>query len=205
MILTLCSVLIDVIVDDFTETDIWEPFYGNYPSHEDSLRPPYPPTCGHAISCFTELCKIWVILNAIMMEIYGTQSHSSPSQTAGGHTSSIFVKICGDLQDWWTALPDHLRLVPTNLPEIGPPLHIISLNLLYQTTLILVHRPFILGAKDFTTSAVQRSFGICITATSAIHDLLQLLVSTFGFSHVPYLNCYAAYIAATISVFRFQL
>jgi hypothetical protein len=34
--------------------------------------------------------------------------------------------------------------------------------------------------------------------------LLQLLTATFGYSHITYLNCYSAYIAATIAVLHFQ-
>jgi hypothetical protein len=34
--------------------------------------------------------------------------------------------------------------------------------------------------------------------------LLGLLTATFGFSHITYLNCYSAYIAATIAVLHFQ-
>lgn len=78
------------------------------------------------------------------------------------------------------------------------------MNLLYHTTLILLHRPYILGVKDFEAPLVKRSLDICTTATKAIHDLLDLLSNTFGFSHITYLNTYSCYIAATIAMLQFE-
>jgi hypothetical protein len=81
----------------------------------------------------------------------------------------------------------------------------VSLNLLYHTTLILLHRPFVIGAPNLDSSAVQKSYQICLAATSAIHDLLSLQVATFSYGHVTYLNAYSAYIAATIAILHYQL
>ena len=118
--------------------------------------------------------------------------------------TSAFLRICSEIQVWWQELPNDLRLDVKNLPRLSPPLHIVSLNLLYQTTLILIHRPFILSSTEFRNPAVLRSYLICIKATAAIHDLLELLTTTFGYSHITYLNCYSTYIGATITVLHFQ-
>ena len=90
------------------------------------------------------------------------------------------------------------------MPSLAPPTHIVSLNVLYQTTIILLHRPFILGARDLSQPAAQKSYSACVSATAAVHDLLMLQSNTFGFSHLTYMNAYAAYIAATIAVLRFE-
>lgn len=166
------------------------------------------------ISCFTGLCKLSTILSTIMLEIYGTSSadtpNSSPTHPNNTSTSpnpktSSFIKISTSIQKWWSDLPHPVRLDIQSLPTISPPLHIVSLNLLYQTTLILLHRPYIIGTSSFNNPAVLRSYQICITATAAIHDLLVLLTSTFGYGHTTYLNCYNTYVAATIAVLHFQL
>jgi hypothetical protein len=154
-----------------------------------------------------------MVLSAIMLEIYG----SSPRQEAGRTSTepytqtqaqksknSSFIKISSEIQKWWIELPDVIRLNLKNLPSLSPPLHIVSLNLLYHTTLILLHRPFVLGATRFDNPGVLRSYHICISAAAAIHDLLVLLTATFGYSHITYLNCYSTYIAATIAVLHFQ-
>jgi hypothetical protein len=90
------------------------------------------------------------------------------------------------------------------MPSLAPPVHVMSLNLLYHTTVILLHRPVILGARDMSAPGPYRAYQTCISATGAIHDLLMLQANTFGLSHVSYLNAYSAYIAATIAVLRFE-
>jgi hypothetical protein len=114
------------------------------------------------------------------------------------------MRIARDLREWWLALPAYLRITPDRMPSLAPPTHIVSLNVLYQTTIILLHRPFILGARDLSQPAAQKSYTACRTATTAVHGLLKLQANTFGFSHLTYMNAYAAYIAATIAVFRFE-
>ncbi|KAH8816643.1 fungal-specific transcription factor domain-containing protein [Xylogone sp. PMI_703] len=206
-----------VFTNNFLENDLWEPYYG-FDSREDvSARTRYSPQKGYMISCFTWLSKLSMILSAIMLEIYSSSaecrsdsetasskrsSSSSDSQTA---KNSAFVRISSSLQRWWMELPDFLRLNVRRLPQLSPPLHIVSLNLLYNATLILLHRPFIIGATDFSNPAVCRSYQICIGATASMHDLLELLTATFGYVHTSYLNCYSTYIGATITVLRFQL
>ncbi|KAG4432450.1 hypothetical protein IFR05_012065 [Cadophora sp. M221] len=197
-------------MDDFTEHDLWEPFYGSDLNTTDSPRPPYPPQKGYMISCFTGLCKLSTILSTIMLEIYGSSSTDTLTPPNGitispNAKSSSFIRISSSIQKWWNELPSPVRLDVHNLPPISPPLHIVSLNLLYQTTLILLHRPYIIGSTSFSNPAVLRSYEICITATAAIHDLLVLLTSTFGYGHTTYLNCYNTYVAATIAVLYFQL
>jgi hypothetical protein len=206
-------------VDDSTEHDLWEPFYGSAAPDPARLAKEYSPTTGHVISCFTALCKLSIILSSIMLDIYGSSPPvndtcsdiaTAPMSTAqGGSRNSnsirngIFLKISSDLQIWLDSLPKHLRLDIKKLPKLSPPPHIVSLNLLYHTTLILLHRPFILGPANFNNPAVSRSHRICTIATAAIHDLLDLLTKTFGHSHITYLNSYSAYIAATIAVLHF--
>jgi hypothetical protein len=149
-----------------------------------------------------------MILSTIMLEIYGSSQEPRPDgdqQSSKSTKNSAFIRISSSIQEWWTDLPEHLRLNIKNLPDASPPLHIVSLNLLYHTTSVLLHRPFIIGATEFETPAISRSYQICIAACASIHDLLELLTNTFGYVHTTYLNCYSTYIAATIAVLHFQL
>lgn len=149
-----------------------------------------------------------------MLEIYGASPTRQSDQTLAQYgprtetqrsKNGSFIKISSAIQKWWIELPNANRLTINKLPDQSPPLHIVSLNLLYHTTIILLHRPFILGTKEIHSSAaVSRSYQLCITAAAAIHDLLELLTKTFGFSHITYLNCYSTYIAATIAVLHFE-
>jgi Fungal specific transcription factor domain len=200
-------------MDDYSDKDLWAPYYGETPDPATAVAANYPPCPGYVVSCFRHLCKLCVILNDLMQDIYSssaaarrnmedTDRHTTADAKAANEAP--FIKISRDLRDWWISLPSHLRIPPDQMPQLAPPVHIMSLNLTYHTTLILLHRPVILGTKDLAQAAAQRSYQVSIDATAAIHDLLMLQANTFGLSHVSYLNAYSAYIAATIAVLRFE-
>ncbi|KAF8858712.1 hypothetical protein BDZ45DRAFT_390557 [Acephala macrosclerotiorum] len=196
-------------MDGFTENEPWMPYYGNE-EQQSSSRPQYLPQSSYMVSSFTSMCKLCIILSDIMLEIYDASPESQDAASDTGSTTqnsknSAFIRISSSIRNFWNELPEVIRLNIKGLPILSPPLHIVSLNLLYHTTLILLHRPFIIGATDFQNAAVSRSYQICVAATAAIHDLLQLITSTFGYGHTTYLNCYSTYIAATIAVLQFQL
>lgn len=198
-------------MDDYSDTDLWAPYYGETPKPDHAHAPNYPPCPGYVVSCFRQLCKLCVILNDLMSDIYSPEAaarrdaeeEENPAELKASNEAP-FVKISRDLREWLLALPPHLRINPDQLPSLAPPVHIVSLNLLYHTTVILLHRPVILGAKDMNLPAPARSYQTCIHATAAIHGLLTLQANTYGLSHVSYLNAYSAYIAATIAVLRFE-
>lgn len=98
-----------------------------------------------------------------MFEIYGSLSHQDthttvPPREKYNSKNVSFIRISSAIQKWWVELPDVIRLNVKNLPNLSPPLHILTLNLLYHTTLILLHRPFILGKTEFDSHAVKRSY-----------------------------------------------
>jgi hypothetical protein len=197
-----------LLVDDFSDTEPWSPYFGEISSESDVKPPHYPPTPGYVVSCFRQLCKLSIILNDLMHGIYSPtaaahhgSNESDPSKPA---LDTPFMRIARDLREWWIALPPYLRIAPDRMPSLAPPTHIVSLNVLYHTTIILLHRPFILGTRDLSQPAANKSYTACMSATAAVHDLLMLQSNTFGFSHLTYMNAYAAYIAATIAVLRFE-
>ncbi|KAJ4597012.1 hypothetical protein HRR83_004440 [Exophiala dermatitidis] len=199
-------------MDDYSDSDLWAPYYGETPSPEVANTPDYPPCPGYVVSCFRPLCKICVILNDLMQNIY------RPSAAAGrdaeeedqlaeakANSETSFIRISRNLRDWLMSLPPHLRINPSQMPSQAPPAHIMSLNLLYHTTVILLHRPVVLGASNINSPGPARSYRICIQAMEAIHNLIMLQAKTFGLAHVSYLNAYSVYIAATIAVSRLEL
>ncbi|KAL6246665.1 hypothetical protein RBB50_005972 [Rhinocladiella similis] len=198
-------------MDDYSDNDLWAPYYGETPRPDVPNAPNYQPCPGYVVSCFRQLCKLCVILNDVMHNIYSPEAaarrdmeEEERSTEAKAANEAIFVRISRDLRDWLISLPSHLRINPDQMPSLAPPVHIMSLNLLYHTTVILLHRPVVLGARDINAPGSARSYQICIQATAAIHDLIMLQANTFGLSHVSYLNAYSAYIAATIAVLRFE-
>jgi Fungal specific transcription factor domain len=196
-------------MDDYSDTDLWVPYYGETPKPDHSNAPSYPPCPGYVISCFRQLCKLCVILNDLMQSIYSPEAAARREEDEDSAESKAaneepFIRISRGLRDWLLSLPSHLRIRPDQMPQLAPPVHIVSLNLLYHTTVILLHRPMILGARDLSLPGPSRSYQICLQATAAIHDLLVLQSNTFGLSHVSYLNVYSAYTAATVAVLRFE-
>jgi hypothetical protein len=197
-------------MDDYSDSDQWAPYYGETPRPETANVPNYAPCPGYVVSCFRQLCKICVILNDLMHNIYSPEAAARREMDDEEHSSEArssneaFIRISRDLREWLISLPPHLRINPDQMPSLAPPAHIMSLNLLYHTTLILLHRPVILGARDINAPGPAHSYRTCIQATGAIHDLIMLQAKTFGLSHISYLNAYSVYIAATIAVLRFE-
>lgn len=198
-------------MDDFSDSDLWAPYYGETPGPNVPMVS-YPACPGYVVSCFTHLCKLCIILNDLLQGIYSPTSPNTDSQTSEAHprsdearsSESSFIRISRSLHTFWNELPQHLLIPPSRIPPLAPPVHIVSLNLTYHTTLILLHRPLVLSSNTLQHQAAQKSYATCIAATAAIHDLLFLQASTFGLTHLSYLNAYAAYIGATIAVLRFE-
>jgi hypothetical protein len=196
-------------MDDYSDSDLWAPYYGETPKPDHAQAPNYPPCPGYVVSCFQWNCRLCIILNDLMQSIYSPEAAAQRddeenSAEAKAANEEPFVRISRDLREWYLALPQHLRINPEQTPTLAPPVHVMSLNLLYHTTVILLHRPMILGTRDLNAIGPYRSYQACISATAAIHDLLMLQSDTFGLSHVSYLNAYSAYIGATIAVLRFE-
>ncbi|KAJ5604873.1 hypothetical protein N7510_010027 [Penicillium lagena] len=196
------SISLDFL-DDFTETEPWQPFYGSDSSVSQSTA--YTPRTAHTISCFTSLCKLCKILSRLMFELYSPHQPSKELPSNVDTKSAAFVEINEELQDWWNKLPEFLKINTAQASSPSPPPHIASLNLMYHTTLILLHRPLVHHKPNFKFPAVQNSWKICQTATSAIYKLLQTYVETFGFSHITYLNSYCTYTAATTAVYQLEV
>ena len=198
-------------MDDFSDTDLWAPYWGQNSGVSDVKPPHYPPQPGYVVSCFRQMCKLSIILNDLMHGIYsptaatrrGTEEALNVDATKPS-LDTPFIRIARDLREWWISIPSYLRIPPDQMPSLAPPTHIGSLNILYHTAIILLHRPYILGHRDLDQPATQKSYTAAVAATAAVHDLLVLQANTFGLSHLTYMNAYAAYIAATIAVLRFE-
>lgn len=195
-------------LDDFTDTDPWLPYYGEAPDVQARALPAYPGTPGYIILCFKHLCTLCVIINDLMQNVYSAEAAATrkeDGQASDGNSGSEepFMRITRALQEWWSTLPPHLKVNTDQPPKLAPPNHIMSLNMLYHTIVILLHRPIVL-ASELQAQPAARSYSTCLFATAAIHDLLTLHAKTFGLGQISYLNAYCAYMAATIAVLRFE-
>jgi hypothetical protein len=104
-----------IFQDQYEELEHWTPFA--YPHTAN-----YPGSASFSVSTFTELCKLSVIMNAILDNVYGVQSSKREP-----HLVADLEKMQRDLEDWNASLPPHLNFKPSE-SRIVPPPHVLSLQ-----------------------------------------------------------------------------
>ncbi|KAH7196430.1 fungal-specific transcription factor domain-containing protein [Fusarium flagelliforme] len=170
-------------IPETLETGMWPP----YSFVEDECRSvegdaiEYTPRPAHLLLTFAHTCKISVIINDVLLNIYGSKRTRDVLE--------FIQSTRGRLQTWRANLPAVLNVDYKELP--CPPTHMVAQHMLYHTTMILLHRPFLNNKTCRTT---------CQEASEAVEQLLQLLETTFGFLRFTYIMAYCTYTAATVVV-----
>jgi hypothetical protein len=105
-------------VDSLTEDELWSPYHGD--SINLSLLPigQYPPMKTHSISLFEGSCKLAVIINDIILQLYTKRVTPDAEESLRGIKES--------LDGWREQSPAHLRYDVDNLPAFCPPPHILT-------------------------------------------------------------------------------
>ncbi|CAH0025802.1 unnamed protein product [Clonostachys rhizophaga] len=151
----------------------------------------------YAVSTFQELCQLSIIMDHIIHSIYSEKSASaSPAELSNTRQS-----IQTALENWRMSLPTHLS-IQLDSPAITSVLpHTLSLLSMYNSMVILLHRPFVSdGHLQSTSSGAGQAFSYCATAALEIDKILQLYQKHFCMSTTPYFVSYATYVSATIHV-----
>ncbi|KAH7147522.1 fungal-specific transcription factor domain-containing protein [Fusarium sp. MPI-SDFR-AT-0072] len=157
------------------ETELWPP----YGIPEDESLSHYTPRPSHLLLCFAYTCKMSVIINDILFSIYGSK-----------RTKDVldFVQTTREsLHSWRSSLPPELLVDYQS--RTCPPTHFVAQQMLYHTTVILLHRPFLNNPACWKA---------CQEASQCVGQLLQLLDNTFGFQRFTYIMAYCTYTAATV-------
>ncbi|KAK6066776.1 Nitrogen assimilation transcription factor nirA 3 [Seiridium cupressi] len=171
------------LLDGFAEHDLWVPDDTGPAGSDKAPASGFPPMKFHVVSCFVNSCKLAVIISDIILHLYS--SHH-------GDDGDITLRAIRERLDDWRALtPEHLKLEPDNLPSRCPPPHIVSQNLLYYATIILLHRPF---------NSLPIHHAACRQAADSAERLLILFERTFGFTKLSYLSAYCIYTSASVMV-----
>ncbi|KAJ5682765.1 hypothetical protein N7462_005930 [Penicillium macrosclerotiorum] len=184
-------------LDDTSEIEIWTPHGVSFP---DGAH--YPPTQARSTSCFIQMCGLAEILNQILIHIYDPVRRSTETEFF-----DCVQEQAKNLSDWWDGLPDYLKLVATDLPSYSPPSHITTLNCLYHTINILLHRPILCsrGVLKTRQEAPDTSHLFqCMASATTILSLFDLYCRTFGDSHVVLSLAYSIYTAASIFLLEIQ-
>ncbi|KAL4912828.1 fungal-specific transcription factor domain-containing protein [Aspergillus aurantiobrunneus] len=181
------------ILDDTSELEPWTPHGVVF---SDGAQ--YPPTQARSTSCFVEMCGLMEILNQILIHMY---DHSRQISEAELHT--CVREQSRNLGGWWDDLPEHLKLIPTDLPPYSPPSHVVTLNCVYHTINILIHRPIL--CSKWSREAYDKSHLVhCMTSATAILSIFGMYRRTFGDSHVVLSIAYGVYTAASIFLLEIQ-
>ncbi|KAL1957265.1 hypothetical protein VTO42DRAFT_6171 [Malbranchea cinnamomea] len=186
-----------ILLDDTAEIEIWTPHGVHFPEGVH-----YPPTQAHSTSCFMRMCSLSEILNQIIIHIYDPVRQSTDTQIL-----NCVEEQGRNLEKWWNDLPPFLKLVVTNLPPYCPPSHIVTLNCIYHTTNILLHRPM-LCSRQFRGSQHKANNANhlvqCLSSATSIIALYDLYRRTFGDAHVVLSVAYSLYTAASIFLLEIQ-
>ncbi|KAL1869681.1 hypothetical protein VTK73DRAFT_3055 [Phialemonium thermophilum] len=193
-----------VFYDEYEELEHWRPFaYAVQGGQSD-----YPGSPAYSVTCFTQLCRLSLIMTRILNKVYAERSAKKGPNELAEDLKSLHA----DLETWKKELPRHLTFDPSARREGGkgstvaaavtPPPHVLSLLAMYNVLAILLHRPFVSDGHLHVNmrALAASSFLTCASAASTIVSLLRAYHAAFSTRRAPYLISYATYVAATILV-----
>lgn len=105
-------------VDDSAETEAWAPF--GAPRQGDWE---YPPSPAYSTSCFTQMCRLSIIFNEILVHMYDPVKINTQAET-----EACVEKEGPALRQWWGNLPSPLKIDTGHPPPVAPPSHIVTLK-----------------------------------------------------------------------------
>ncbi|KAG1451614.1 hypothetical protein G6F56_008042 [Rhizopus delemar] len=153
---------------------------------------------------FHYLIKICEILGEVIRDLYMVKgrSHLSLMTTPDSMVSSLDKK----LNKWMAKLPHGLQYRPPNsrLNEQAPAptLELCQLHMLFYTTLILTHRPFIPGPAKTVSSSVFPSASICTFAANKILDITESLLAESRLTNVNNYSLFYMFTAGIIFIYN---
>ncbi|WVR04910.1 hypothetical protein IAU60_001922 [Kwoniella sp. DSM 27419] len=115
-------------LDRYEEQELWTPFA--FPGIHR-----YPGAPARAISTFTSLCSLSVIMDRVITDIYADKG---PNDRPGDHLD----RLSNMLERWKVELPVEIAFDPASDQAVPPP-HVLSLHSVYYTLVTLLHRPFV--------------------------------------------------------------
>ncbi|KUI73066.1 Nitrogen assimilation transcription factor nirA [Cytospora mali] len=183
-----------MILDDSNENEMWTPFGLTYP---DGVK--YPPIAAHSTSCFVQMCRLSVIFNQILIHMYDPLQQNSESEI-----QECLVRQEAALKQCWDELPPFLKIEASMLPPLAPPSHIVTLNCLYHTFNILLHRPMLSRERSTPNNNRAKHLLECVSSATSIIAIFDLFCKSFGIYRTVLSMSYSVYIAASIFLLQVQ-
>ena len=178
-------------LDTFEEHELFMPS-ADSKLYKSSSQPPI-----YSISTFQQLCLLSRIMTKITNHFYTVGSVRSSSSAM----TSLQVADKA-LNSWKQNLPTELDFKPSSPSgahsQAYPAPNVMNLHGIYNSLIILLHRPFISDGHLRSVKTSASSWGRCTTAANNITSISLAYKSAYGLHGAPYILSYAIYVACTI-------
>jgi hypothetical protein len=148
---------------------------------------------------FHALIKLCDLLGAVLRDIYSVRGRQQLKRMSS--PDALIAKLDKALNNWMAKLPMAARYRPPNTRMAeeapAPSLALCQIHMLYYTTLILLHRPFIPGPTQTEAPSVFPSREIC---TYAANKILDIVVSLMKEGRLANVNNYTLYFMFTAGI-----
>ncbi|KAI8051767.1 fungal-specific transcription factor domain-containing protein [Thamnidium elegans] len=169
----------------FPSVDDAEPIYGGE-STESPVR---------LLDTFTNLVKVCDILGHVLKDIYYVRSLQN---TATKQADTVLTTWNKRLHQWYAQLPDSLQIKKDNHhTSLMPPTAVCQLHMIYHTTVILLHRPFISGPNQSLIPSLLPCASICSSAADSVLSIASAMLSE---NKLRYVMNYAVYYIFTSAI-----
>ncbi|KAI9495479.1 fungal-specific transcription factor domain-containing protein [Zychaea mexicana] len=184
----------------FPSVDDDQEIEANISSNSSNIgRPPV-----RLLESFIQLIKICDILGHVLKNIYYAKArHHAGTQ----HIDHVLSALNQQLTNWFNSMPPSLQYdMPIGNGEgcFDPPSPVSQLHLIYYSTVILLHRPFIPGgpsqppSSSSSSSSSLPSYNICMSAANSILDIVSIMLSENNLKYVSNFTVYYIFTAGII-------
>jgi hypothetical protein len=152
---------------------------------------------------FHHLIKLCEILGEVIRDLYMVKGRKQLSVASPDATVSALDK---KLNKWMTKLPPNLQYRPPNSrlaqKAATPTLELCQLHMLFYTTLILLHRPFIPGVNQTVAPSVFPAASFCSFAANKILDITESLMAEHRLKNVNNYTLFFMFTAGIIFIYN---
>lgn len=172
-----------------------------YPNEQDDDDADKTP---RTLDNFLHLIKLCEVLGDILRDLYMVKGRKQLS--AMTTPDSVISTLDKALNQWMAKLPPPLRYRPVNTRAgeraPAPALQLCQVHMLFYTSLILLHRPFIPGPTQNVAPSVFPSAAICTFAANRILDIAESLYADGRVTNVNNYSLYFMFTAGIIFIYN---
>jgi hypothetical protein len=173
----------------FPSIDDDNPYYDDGPNATPTSSPPV-----RLLQTFINLIKICDILGHVLKNIYYVRSLQ---YTGTRPADTVLTTWNKKLHQWYDQLPDCLQVSSKKDGKL-PSTAVCQLHMIYHTTVILLHRPFIPGPNQSLIPSLLPCASICSAAADAVLSITNSMLSENKLRFVMNYSVYYIFTSALI-------